>query len=98
MLTIVMYKKMIHKEICPVKKLKDGGHQWVQTFHHATDLLWREKALNKVKGIGEAKQMQMAEKGFTTVKHIKYATINQLNLIACDWTNTFTLTSLHQLQ
>jgi len=51
-----------------------------------------------VKGIGETKQMQLAEKGFTTMKHIKYATINQLNLIACTWTNKFTLTSLHQLQ
>jgi len=41
--------------------LNDGGRQWVENFHCPDDL-WEEELLNKVKGIGKAKQEQLAVK------------------------------------
>jgi len=43
--TIAMYKKGQKDEVHQVKKLKDGGHTWVQNFRHAYDL-WEEELVN----------------------------------------------------
>jgi len=46
-----MYKKGEKDEICHVKCLKDGGHNWVQNFRHADDL-WEEELVNNIQEIG----------------------------------------------
>jgi len=75
----------------PIKKLKDGRHHWVQTFHHPNDLC-EEETLEQVKGIGKAKQQQLATIGFMKLIHIKNATISQLQDVAMDSGNKFALT------
>ena len=95
--TIVVYKKLITEELTRVKNLKEGGHNLVENFCHPDDL-WEEEKLDKVKGIGKAKQNHLAAKGFTMVKHLKYATISEINKIATDRANKLTMNSLQKLK
>ena len=95
--TIVMCKKLIVEELTHVKNLKEGGHNWEENFCHLDDL-WEEEKFDKVKGIGKAKQNHLAAKGFTMVKHLKYATISEINNIATNQAKKLTINSLQKLK
>ena len=58
-------------------------------------LMWEEEMLDQVKGIGKAKQQQLAAIGYTKVNQLKNTTINQLQDASG---NKFSLTSLIKLQ
>ena len=69
MATIAVWNKGEQDEIHRVKNLKDGGHKWVQNFQRANDLR-EEELVGKVKGVGRAKQQQLAKEGITKVSEI----------------------------
>ena len=73
------------------------SHKWVQNFQHANDL-WEEELVGKVKGVGRAKQQQLAKEGITKVGEIKHAMREKLQQISTNPSNSFTLTSLLKIQ
>ena len=80
------------------KDLKDGGHSWAQNFQHTNDQ-WEEELVGMVKGVGWAKQQQLANmQGITKVGEIKHATRDKIQEILSNPSNSFTLTSMLKIQ
>ena len=94
---IAVWNKGEQDEIRRVKNLKHGDHKWVQNFWHANDLR-EEELVGKVKGVGRAKQQQLAKEGITKVGEIKHAMREKLQQISTNPSNSFTFTLLLKIQ